>query len=247
MNLTKIEKDTFLKKDKCLEKNIFDYISENNINTLYLKNNFWFKGKDVLKVLGYSEKMKSILEKMDSSYKTNLKELLDIINKDYTPLVFPSDSETKKIYLNEKGFKYLLIKTKGPLPIKIKPIFSYFNLETKGKHFLKEKKHINSLMEAFSDKIIQTDYLVHKNKTNVYKIDLYFIEYNLAIENDESLDYIDYNLFQESDEKKFIKSKLNCHFITFNSKSEDFNIFKVIKDIRLYMNSQDEKRNTKIF
>lgn len=73
-------------------------------------------------------------------------------------------------------------------------------------------------------KIFKSQYSVDK-----YRIDLYFIDYKLAIECDENR----HNSKKENDEirQNYIESKLNCKFIRYNPEEKDFNIFKVIGEI----------------
>ena len=72
---------------------------------------------------------------------------------------------------------------------------------------------------------MQTQY-----KVLSYRIDLYFNDYNLAIEIDEnghSSKSIDY----EINRQKAIEQKIGCKFISIDPDNEDFDIFKAVNEI----------------
>ena len=83
-------------------------------------------------------------------------------------------------------------------------------------------------------KIISTSFNKFKQnfQYNVdgYRIDLYFTEYNIAIEVDE-LNHKDRDKMYEIKREKYIKEKLSCKFIRFNPDEKNFNIGEVISNI----------------
>ena len=63
-----------------------------------------------------------------------------------------------------------------------------------------------------------------------YRIDLYFPDYNLAIECDEN-GHSDRSLAEEIQRQRRITKKINCQWLRFNPDSTDFNIFDVSNQI----------------
>jgi very-short-patch-repair endonuclease len=63
-----------------------------------------------------------------------------------------------------------------------------------------------------------------------YRIDLYFPDYNLAIECDEN-GHSDRSPAEERRRRRRITKKINCQWLRFNPDSTDFNIFDVINQI----------------
>ena len=72
------------------------------------------------------------------------------------------------------------------------------------------------------------------------KIDLYFHEYNLAIEVDE-LGHNDRNITYEIQRQQALEKELNCVFIIINPDAVDFNIFKEIKKIHRHIKKSSKK------
>ena len=58
-----------------------------------------------------------------------------------------------------------------------------------------------------------------------YRFDLYFDDYKLAIEIDET-EHSDLNIDYEIKKQKATEQELNCEFIRIDPDKEDFNIFK---------------------
>jgi very-short-patch-repair endonuclease len=116
-------------------------------------------------------------------------------------------------FLTVKGLKRIVCNSHKPMAIDLaKKLdidlidFFYVPLESSLVHFLQT--------------VYKDEKLIHQYKVDPYKIDLYFPDYNLAIECDEYL-----HIFQKEDEtkrEKYIKDKLDCEFIRFkqNKKNE---------------------------
>ena len=82
---------------------------------------------------------------------------------------------------------------------------------------------------------MQTQY-----KVLSYRIDLYFNDYNLAIEIDEnghSCKSIDY----EINRQKAIEQKIGCKFISIDPDNEDFDIFKAVNEIFRHIKQSTKK------
>ena len=102
----------------------------------------------------------------------------------------------------------------------------------------KEQTIISAIKDAFEGESMQTQYSVLD-----YRIDLYFHEYELAIEIDE-LGHNDRNINDEIQRQQALEGELNCVFIRINPDAIDLNIFKEITKIHRHIN-QLTKQKTK--
>ena len=93
----------------------------------------------------------------------------------------------------------------------------------------KEQTIINSIKDTFEGENIQTQYSVLG-----YRIDLYFHEYNLAIQAYE-LGHSNRNINNEIERQKALEKELNCIFIRNNPDEKEFNIFKEINIIHRHI------------
>ena len=98
---------------------------------------------------------------------------------------------------------------------------------------------IKCIMETFKREKMETQYVVL-----TYKIDLYFIDYNLAIECNEDRHNLKRYLKNNEIREDKIKNALNCVFIKYNPYEKNFNIFKLINQIYAYI--MNEKTFNKI-
>ena len=89
----------------------------------------------------------------------------------------------------------------------------------------KEQSVLESIMDAFEEENVQSQYSVLG-----YRTDLYFHDYKLAIEVDEK-GHKDRNIEQEIQRQKPLEKKRCCKFIRIDLDEEDFNIFKAINEI----------------
>ena len=80
-------------------------------------------------------------------------------------------------------------------------------------------------MDAFEGENMQTQYRVLN-----YKIDLYFLDYKLAIEVNEK-GHEDRRIDYEIKRQKAIEKEVSCEFIRINPDEKFFNVFKVINEI----------------
>ena len=92
-----------------------------------------------------------------------------------------------------------------------------------------ENDTLKNIIDAFINEEIILQYAV-----NNYRIDLYFPKYNLAIECDE--DHHKKYLLSDKIREDNIKETINdCKFIRYKPYDKDFNIFKVINEIYIYI------------
>lgn len=191
------------------------------------KNEPWFKAKDIATVLEYNNTKQTIrknVNKEDKKIFCDLKENISI-NHD---LPYKIQNSTK--FINKNGFESLLIKSKKIVNDDIiNDLITKFNLNVNKIMKNKKKDNINKIIEAFNGIDYKLQY-----KINEYKIDLYLVDYNLAIEcNENNCSYYDQE--KETERKNYIKKKLNCYLICFNPDDENFNIFKIINKIFLFI------------
>ena len=73
-----------------------------------------------------------------------------------------------------------------------------------------------------------------------YRIDLYFHDYKLPIEIDEN-GHNDRNIVHGIKRQKVIEQKLGCEFTTIYPDKEDFDIFKIINEIFIYIKELTKK------
>ena len=164
--------------------------------------------------------------------------------RDICDLLGLKRTNSSKLNISEKYIKMLKINTKGGKQnmvttniIGIKQILH----SSRSIHKDKIITHLNIDLNVVFDyketswlKIISTSF--NKFKQNFqyyvdgYRIDLYFPEYNLAIEVDE-FNHKDRDKMYEIKREKYIKEKLSCKFIRFNPDEKNFNIGEVISNI----------------
>ena len=94
--------------------------------------------------------------------------------------------------------------------------------------FATKKLCLHNFLEVFKNENIHRQFICDK-----YKIDLYFIDYKLAIECDE-IHHI-YNKESDKIRQEYIKTKLNCSFIRFNPYDEEFNILHLYNKIHTHI------------
>ena len=99
----------------------------------------------------------------------------------------------------------------------------------------KEQSVLKSMMETFEGENIETQYSVLN-----YRVDLYFHDYELAIEVDEK-GHKDRNEDYEKQRQKEIETKLSYKFIRINPDEEKFNISKVKNKIFRHIKKPHKK------
>lgn len=87
-----------------------------------------------------------------------------------------------------------------------------------------ECETIQTILEVFCGESMKCQYYI-----NGYRIDLYFIEYKLAIECDEP--HHTTRIKYDVDRQKEIEKELNCTFIRYNPSHHDFNINLILNQI----------------
>lgn len=131
--------------------------------------------------------------------------------------------QTQTIFINEDSFHYLICISRLPTTVDIAKDIGFKIHEYKVP--AKETDSISKIIKVFKNEKIKFQYTVLK-----YKIDLYFLEYKLAIECDEN-NHKNRDSAYEKLRQKQITQKLKCSWIRFNPDADDFDILDVIHDI----------------
>lgn len=173
--------------------------------TLEKDNVTFYKATDISKILCIIN-ISSSIKFYDNKYKRIFNVKTQGGNQDMTFLTFD-------------GLKLLLNKTRSHNAIKLAKVFNLEILDIFSECI--ETKTISKIITVFKYEKIKKQY-----KCNNYRIDLYFIDYKLAIECDE-LQH-NHNKTEDNIREEIIKNKLNCTFIRYNPLSNNFNIFDVI-------------------
>jgi very-short-patch-repair endonuclease len=126
------------------------------------------------------------------------------------------------LYLTELGFKILLSKCRSSFASDVAKFFNMTILDIYSHSF--ESSTIKNIIIVFKNENIKCQYFIDN-----YRIDLYFIDYKLALECDET--YHKNNKVKDEQRQKYIEEKLDCKFIRYNPQENEFNIFTVINQI----------------
>ena len=79
----------------------------------------------------------------------------------------------------------------------------------------------------------------------MFRINIYFTEYCLAVEIDEK-DHTDRDLIFEEKRQKGLEKKLNCTFIRINASRENFNVDYAASRIQTFISQFKDNKNKKL-
>jgi len=193
------------------------------------EHEIWFKGHDVASILGYAKTRNAIIQHVEEEDKVTLGDMKGALF--YGPL----DNKPHTIFINEKGVRSLVCKSKLPKAV---DIAKKLGIDTNNhKYECKESESCGAIMKAFKGENMKTQY-----KVDNYRIDLYFPDFNLAVECDEH-GHKDRSQSKEKKRQKHITNKLNCQWLRFNPDDKDFNIFDVINRIYLVIRTIKDAAN----
>lgn len=110
----------------------------------------------------------------------------------------------------------------------------HINLDSTKKILRQEQETLATILKVFQDEKYRLQHFVKG-----YRIELYFIDYNLAIECDER-NHTNYDKELEIERELTIKKELKCEFIRYDPEADDFDIFELLREIRLFMKIFDK-------
>lgn len=147
----------------------------------------------------------------------------------------------KKIFLSFDSLLKLLSKTRS------KEIFEFCKkMDLKLNDTFIPSIEVKTL--TYITNVFKDENMIHQYTVDKYRIDLYFVDYKLAIECDEN-DHT-YKLQKNKDKLReiYIKNKINCCFLRYNPEEKDFDIFNLISLIfkhikKSYIEYIDKTRN----
>lgn len=99
----------------------------------------------------------------------------------------------------------------------------------------KENKYIQNILTVFKH-----EKFIEHHKVGRYFVDLYFPNYQLAIECDER-GHADRNQTYEKERQTYVEKKLNCKFVRFNPDDSNFDIFVVISKIFYHLKNHNSQ------
>ena len=190
-----------------------------------------------------------IAEKIQQYYKCH------IIHNDSAPYILFKLVDIGSI-LNMKNINVLkfsedesqIIKVKtitGNHPAKFITIFGLYKLVSRSRkqevidfcNTIGIDQHLNFYCKIETEtlynirKCFRDEEMISQYKVNKYFIDLYFPEYKLAIECDETQHNVITNKLKDIEREIIIKNNLDCTFIRYKPFDKDFNVFDVINQI----------------
>lgn len=188
------------------------------IREVIIDNDTWFVLKDICNILS--------LSRVDKVAKVII---TDNIKK---ALCETNGGKQKVLVTNSEGIKQLLTSTRSHNITELLNILSpKFNIELDVKYVCKEASCLRVLMSVFRDYNLKIQYT---ENIFPYRIDLYFIDFKIAIECNE-FGHSNYSKDEEEKREKIISDKLSCKFIKFNPDEKNFNIGDIIYLIQSLM------------
>ena len=180
-----------------------------NIQTTVVDDETWFLCNDISELLGYKD-----IKDRTRHFPNSETRLIKVQSNGRTQ---------NSSYLNMAGLKRLIVGSRKPNSLKLCEELGINVLNHK--YECKESESLGAIMKAFSGEKMQKEHTVLN-----YRIDLYFPDYNLAIECDEN-GHDDRSPAEEKRRHKRISKKIDCQWLRFNPDKDDFNIFEVINQI----------------
>lgn len=202
-----------------------NYLTINNCKILTIVDSddyVWFMARSVAKLIEYVNPERAIRLNINQTNKNQFK---DIKLKDSDKKINYKNIRPHTIFINEKGLKYFISNSKR---VKSVEVAKYFNINIcEFKTLSKESDTLSKIMKVFNG-----EKMICQHSISGYKIDLYFSEYNLAIECDEQ-NHKDRNSECEKNRQDIITKELNCTWYRFNPDDKKFDILDAIHDIYL--------------
>ena len=133
-------------------ENLLKYNDKQVFIVLDIDNNIWFKKKDIVKVLGYSNARKAVqLVKVDKEFQQKYKYL-----KLYPTMGTAHNFQSSSIFINEAGLYQLLSNSTKPLASKFRDeLFTSILPQIRKKGIYKLKKDDNDNLKKLNQKLVK--------------------------------------------------------------------------------------------
>ena len=193
------------------------------IHTINADGVMWYHCGDVGKVIGL-KRIRDSLVNFPTDLIVNAETLLP-----HSPVKCRNWQPRAK-YVNRCGILRLLTGSVKPKAVDLAKELGV-DVHTR-KYETKESESIGAIMKAFDGQKMRQQYPVKG-----YRVDLYFPDYDLCIECDEN-NHNDRDEDYEKTRQRRITKRIKCQWLRFDPDSDDFNIFKVINQIFIIINSK---------
>ena len=173
---------------------------------------YWFQANHVAKSIDLSNIRDSIKFFEDGSEKMTVE-------------ASTNGGKQKLLFLSENGVKKLIVRSRKPIALVLAKAMGFTTFDCKVATI--EASTILQIMQAFDGHEMKHQFMVNK-----YLIDLYFPQFNLAIECDEHHHNVATNRKKDAMRQADIcETNGQCTFIRYSPYEKDFNIFQVINKI----------------
>lgn len=201
-----------LHKNITIQKNYIIDLCDNQVNVIEDDNKKWYCGGDICKILH----LKCARSSIRTVPKVNK-------NKFIFKLKNGSGGRQTTTFIDDEGMVWLVKNTRS---INAEKLANEIGISCKIRFTPFETTSLTQIMECFAG-----ENMVHQFSVNNFRIDLYFVDYKLAIECDEPEHYYGSKPQKDKEREEKIKEKLNCEFIRFNPCSTDFKMTSVLNMI----------------
>ena len=176
---------------------------------------------------------------LEGLYQKNLHEIVTKYNsyhrKHRYELVEEAQNYVNRIFIDEKLAIKVIMDCRTTMAHKFRTRLGFKQYDV---IFTKEQSVLTKIMSSFEEENMQTQYVLR------YRIDLYFQDYKLAIENDVEIDengHSDRNINSKIKRQKAIEQEIGCKFIRIDLDKEDFDIFRAINEIFRHIKQSTKK------
>ncbi|KAL3153152.1 hypothetical protein ABBQ38_011905 [Trebouxia sp. C0009 RCD-2024] len=184
----------------------------------------WYPANAIARACGYTNAHKAIAVHVSEANTRPLCQLLPAMQ--HKPLDLTHNKLSTK-YINGKGVRALLARSRKAESIEIA---KRFGIDTNDfKPVYPEMTCMAQIMAAFKGCQMQQQFSVGQ-----YRIDLYYIDYKIAVECDE-FGHRDRDVSREGSRQKFITFQLGCQWVRFDPHANSFSVFDVINAIFTYI------------
>ncbi|AAC97847.1 ORF MSV024 ALI motif gene family protein [Melanoplus sanguinipes entomopoxvirus] len=190
------------------------------IHVINYNDNLYFKAIDIAKLLKHKNIYRAIKYKISDCNKTLYKNISNT-NLSY--------KKNKMVYINKLGLIELIKESTTIVsPMVINGLINKFNLNLDLPIKFIENNYIDKIIYCFKHHNYKINY-----KVSQYYIDLYFLDFNIAVDSDK----------KDKNSQLLIQQYLNCKFIRFNPNSKKNNIYKIINKIHIAILTYTKSKN----